>query len=115
MNGGAGDGRGGKHGSGGGGAGDKDSNVFYENEENTIDDALRLDSSIDHSTHHIIQAAIDPIAWKTELERVAPKLKSIQPLSTNEWRSHVDQTLSSKQQIEKVMTSNSGELSSINK
>jgi hypothetical protein len=118
MNGGAGGGRdgrgGGKHGSRGtGGGGDKD--VFYENDENTIDDALRLDSSIDHSTHHIIQAAIDPIAWKTELERVAPKLKSIQPLSTNEWRSHVDQTLSSKQQIEKVMTSNSGELSSINK
>ena len=29
---------------------------------------------------------IDPIEWKTELERVGPKLKAQQVLATNEWR-----------------------------
>jgi estrogen-related receptor beta like 1 len=91
-----------------------------ENEEQLLNSSfeennLRLDSSVDMSTHNIIQAAIDPIEWKTELERVGPKLKANVTLSTNEWRSHVDQTIGSKEQIEKVMSGSHSELQMINK
>jgi estrogen-related receptor beta like 1 len=35
----------------------------------------QLDTSMDNSTHNILQADVDPVLWKTELERVGPKLK----------------------------------------
>jgi intraflagellar transport protein 57 len=68
------------------------------------------DASIDQSNHQILQAAIDPIAWKTELERVGPKLRAQQQLSAHEWRAHVDQTLASKEQIDKILASAQGDL-----
>jgi len=61
------------------------------------------EASLDSSAHNILHAQVDPIEWKTELERVGPKLRAQQQLSTNEWRSHVDQTISNKSQIEKVL------------
>jgi estrogen-related receptor beta like 1 len=86
-----------------------------ENHDFSFEETMRLESSIDTGTHNIIQAQIDPIEWKTELERVGPKLKTNITLSTNEWRSHVDQTLSSKQLIDKVMSASQGELQVINR
>lgn len=80
--------------------------VIAEPEEDDSDDIARSDpieSSLDQSSHQIIQGQIDPIAWKTELERVAPTLKSQMTVSTNEWRSHVDQTIVSKGQIDKLL------------
>lgn len=71
--------------------------------------------SIDATAHHMIHAQIDPIAWKTELERVAPKLRAQQMPSTNEWRAHVDQTVTTKAQIEKLMGDSANELFSMNK
>ena len=87
-----------------------DDEVFYE-------DASRLDASVslDATAHQMIHAQIDPIAWKTELERVAPKLRAQQMPSTNEWRAHVDQTVTTKVQIEKLMGDSANELSSMNK
>ena len=73
-----------------------------------------IDTSLDTSTHQILQPAIDPIAWKTELERVGPKLKSQQLFSANEWRSHVDQTVTNKSQIDKVLNDTKGDLRSMN-
>ena len=64
---------------------------------------VQLETSLDASAHNILLNVVDPIEWKTELERVGPKLKASQQFGTNEWRSHVDQTLSSKEQIGKVM------------
>ncbi len=75
----------------------------------------KLDASLDGSTHHILQAAVDPIEWKTELERVGPKLRASLQLSTNEWRSHVDQTVTSKEHIEKVLGETQGDLQTMNK
>jgi hypothetical protein len=65
----------------------------------------------------MIVAQIDPIAWKTELERVAPKLKAqmIMLAGNHEWRSHVDQTVNTKANIEKLMGDNSSDLTAINK
>lgn len=73
------------------------------------------DASLDVSAHNILHAQIDPVEWKTELERVAPKLKALQTLSTNEWRSHVDQTITSKTHIEKLLSDNNSDLQSLNK
>lgn len=99
----------GKGGGGAGaGAGDEDLNFSFE-------ETFRLESSMENTNHNIIQAAIDPIEWKTELERVGPKLKTNLALSTNEWRAHVDQTMNSKSSIEKVMNGNQTELQVMNK
>jgi hypothetical protein len=80
-----------------------------------FEEASRLDTSIDLENHNILQAQIDPLEWKTELERVGPKLKANFVLSTNEWRSHVDQTITSKANIEKLMSDSQGDLQSMNK
>lgn len=61
--------------------------MFQDN--NRDDDGA--DGAIDEAAHQILQAAIDPIEWKTELERVGPKLRAQQQLPTHEWRAHVDQ------------------------
>jgi hypothetical protein len=58
---------------------------------------------------------VDPIIWKTELERVGPKLKAKQRLPTNEWRSHVDLTVTSKGHIEKVLSDTQGDLRGLNR
>jgi estrogen-related receptor beta like 1 len=70
---------------------------------------------MDNSMHNILQAAIDPLEWKTELERVGPKLRTQQQLSTNEWRAHVDQTIVSKGHIERVLGDTQGDLQSLHK
>lgn len=74
-----------------------------------------LDASLDGSAHHILQAAVDPVEWKTELERVTPKLRANLQLATNEWRSHVDQTVTSKGHIEKALGETQGDLQILNK
>ena len=33
-------------------------------------------NALDDSAHHMLHAQIDPIEWKTEVERVAPKLRA---------------------------------------
>lgn len=75
----------------------------------------RLETSLDASHHHILQALVDPVEWKTELERVGPKLRANQQQATNEWRSHVDQTVTSKGHIEKVLADTQGDLQAMNK
>ena len=74
------------------------------------------EASLDNSAHNILHAQIDPIEWKTELERVGPKLAKLsQQNFSNEWRSHVDQTTSNKNQIEKVLGETQGDLLSMNR
>jgi hypothetical protein len=70
---------------------------------------------MDNSSHNILLGTVDPIKWKTELERVGPKLKAHQQLSTNEWRAHVDQTISSKDHIERVLGDTQGNLEFVNR
>ena len=84
-------------------------------EDLQFEEASRLDASLDASHHNILQALVDPVEWKTELERVGPKLRANQQLVTNEWRSHVDQTVASKGHIEKVLADTQGDLQSMNK
>lgn len=71
--------------------------------------------SLDGSAHQILHAQVDPIEWKTELERVGPKLRAHQQLTSNEWRAHVDSTVHNKGQIEKVLSDTQGDLQAINR
>lgn len=84
-------------------------------DEFTYEEPSKLDTSLDASAHHILQAVVDPVEWKTELERVGPKLRSNVVAGANEWRAHVDQTLTSKGHIEKVLSETHGDLQILNK
>lgn len=72
------------------------------------------ESLLDGSSRQILHGQIDPIEWKTELERVGQKLKTAQIVSTNEWRAHVDQTISSKDNIDKILVDTKGDLNALN-
>ena len=72
------------------------------------------DSILDGSSRQILYGQIDPIEWKTELERVGQKLKAQQVVSTNEWRAHVDQTITSKDSIDKILVDTKGGLGALN-
>ena len=119
-----GDDDGGHAGSGGGGKdGDGDGDIEDEAAGALDDDVVYEDAgrneaaeiSLDTSAHNILQALVDPVEWKTELERVGPKLKVNQTLAANEWRAHVDQTISSKSAIDKVLGDTQGDLQVMNK
>jgi estrogen-related receptor beta like 1 len=91
--------------------------------EGAVDDELFFQESVgaepevslDNSAHHMLTSHIDPVAWKTELERVGPRLRAQQQLASNEWRAHVDQTVSSKSQIEQLLSIAQGDLKSLNR
>ena len=72
------------------------------------------ESVLDGSSRQILHGQIDPIEWKIELERVGQKLKTQQVSSTNEWRAHVDQTISSKDSIDKILDETKGDLAATN-
>lgn len=88
--------------------------MLYNEAGNNID-IDPTDTSMDSSAHNILVSAVDPVVWKTELERVGPKLKSQQPLSANEWRAHVDQTITSKDSIAKLLSETQTDLQVLDK
>lgn len=96
---------------GGMGGNGADEDILYEE----IARADITEASLDSSAHQILHAQVDPIEWKIELERVTPKLKAHQTLGTNEWRSHVDQTITSKSSIERILEDAQSDLQSINR
>lgn len=73
------------------------------------------DSQLDGSSRQILYGQIDPLEWKTELERVSQKLKTQQVVSTNEWRAHVDQTGTSKEAIEGILKDSSSDLNALSR
>jgi estrogen-related receptor beta like 1 len=89
---------------------EEDENDVEGLEEDIVFESDLAENSLDSSMHNILQAVVDPVEWKTELERVGPKLKASQNQNTNEWRSHVDQTLTNKLQIEKILTDTQSDL-----
>ena len=72
-------------------------------------------SSDDIAAHQVLEAKVDPVEWKTELERVGPKLRAGQALSTNEWRAHVDLTVTSRGAIAKVLEDTRSDLAGLSK
>ncbi|ETW08581.1 hypothetical protein H310_01130 [Aphanomyces invadans] len=51
------------------------------------------DNDLEESTKQIILTTVDPLLWKTELERVGPKLKAkMKEDEGKEWHTHIEQT-----------------------
>ena len=93
-----------------------DGGVPGDDEVYNADSRLEMSEvSVDMSARQIHTSQVDPLHWKTELERVGPKLKQKQQLSSNEWRSHVDMTVTSKERIERVLLDTQGDLRSLNR
>ena len=54
--------------------------------------------------HEIMESKVDALAWKTELERVGPRLRlSAKAAAGKEWRAHVELTKTSAENINKTM------------
>ena len=94
------------------GGGIEEDGLYQQADGGRVEDK---DMSLDNSHHHILEGGIDPIEWKTEVERVAPRLRAVAALGANEWRSHVDQAISSKDKIEKVLAETQTDLTLVNK
>ncbi|RYH30093.1 hypothetical protein EON65_06235 [archaeon] len=89
-----------------GGAGDEE--LLYE-------ETSRLETSQDTSVMNILQPQIDPLEWKTELERVGPKLITGGTVGGNEWRAHVDQSVRGREQVSKLMSVSKTDLNALSK
>ena len=103
---------------------EEETNDVEEDDDIPVDEEVQLSESIrrdvaeisvDEEAHQILQAQVDPVEWKTELERVGPKLRTKQDVGPTEWRAHVDQTVTSKNHIEKVLGETEGDLTSMQK
>lgn len=74
-----------------------------------------VDMSMDNSHYQVLEGGVDPIEWKTEVERVAPRLRVPANLGANEWRSHVDQVATSKGSIEKILGDTQADLNIVSR
>jgi intraflagellar transport protein 57 len=63
--------------------------------------------------HKIIENTIDPLVWKTELERVGPRLKATSGALGKEWRAHIEQTKEHEKTIQAVLPSAQQHMKSI--
>ena len=63
--------------------------------------------------HQLIANTIDPLVWKTELERVGPRLKASGATLGKEWRAHIEQTKVHEKTIQAVLPSAQGHMKSI--
>ena len=61
----------------------------------------------------IIESRVDPIEWKTELERVGPRLRTNMNNVGKEWRSHIEQTKKHEDTIKKEIPTTEGTLQQI--
>lgn len=68
-----------------------------------------------NEAHQMIENTIDPLLWKTELERVGPRLKasSSSLLGNKEWRSHIESTKLHEKTIQTVLPSAQGHMKNI--
>jgi intraflagellar transport protein 57 len=65
---------------------------------------------VDMEERKVIESSVDPIKWKTELERVSAKLKPPQALGAREWREHIEQTKKNEETIQRVFGESRGQL-----
>lgn len=71
---------------------------------------------LEESQKEIILATVDPIAWKTELERVGPKLKAgVKGDVGKEWRAHIEQMKKHEAAIRKILPNSATQLKDIGK
>ncbi|CAN0374930.1 unnamed protein product, partial [Pylaiella littoralis] len=61
------------------------------------------DIGISDSQAAMLEAKIDPVEWKRELERVGPRLKMAASAAGKEWRGHVEQTKKHEEAIQAAL------------
>lgn len=59
--------------------------LYSDENESKMDDVMNT------SYMEEVKSDVDPLKWRQELDRVAPKLKPVQTASTKEWRTHLEQ------------------------
>lgn len=71
---------------------------FYADADFSRDnECVRIDDTADT----VIEPNIDPIEWRTELERVGPSLQAhIKKKQDNDWKGHIDQANSESKKVE---------------
>jgi estrogen-related receptor beta like 1 len=62
---------------------EEDAPMFAAGEDENIEN---------NENNNLIDSNVDPIEWKTELERVGPRLRTNNAQAGKEWRSHIEQT-----------------------
>ena len=80
---------------------DDDEDVFYADlvqQEQSVDQAEEEENA--ETNREMLQSTVDPVAWKTEVERVAPRLKIKPSFTGKEWRSHLEQTKKHEEMLE---------------
>ncbi|OQR99027.1 Intraflagellar Transport Protein 57 [Achlya hypogyna] len=107
-----------------------DDDVVVEEDEELYTDTIRAkteESELEESTKQIIIAAVrfrveamaqyvDPLLWKTELERVGPKLKAkVKEDDGKEWHTHIEQTKKHDATIQDNLANTSAQLKAITK
>ncbi|CAM9899102.1 unnamed protein product [Ectocarpus sp. 12 AP-2014] len=61
------------------------------------------DMGVSDSQVAMLEAKVDPVEWKRELERVGPKLKMAASAAGKEWRGHVEQTKKHEEAIQAAL------------
>jgi estrogen-related receptor beta like 1 len=88
--------------------------AIFGNDKNSLDGDDSFNDSFNNESHQMIENTIDPLLWKTELERVGPRLKSsTQSLGSKEWRAHIEQTKQHEKTIQTILPSAQGHMKSI--
>jgi len=89
--------------------GDEDEEVLYTEMVH-----MAPESKLEESQEGIIESNVDPLLWKTELERVGPRLKiQLQDDTGKEWRGHIEQTRKHEQTILSKLEETKTQLQSI--
>ncbi|GMI44830.1 hypothetical protein TrCOL_g13083 [Triparma columacea] len=84
---------------------EEDAAMFTEADENAF---------VHSENQQIIESRVDPIEWKTELERVGPRLRLNNNNVGKEWRSHINQTMKHSELIQKALPTTESILKQIN-
>ena len=84
-----------------------DQDDMYRHQENDLNNEKNDPQNLNSALLH---GMIDPNEWKIELERVAPKLKSLQFRANSEWRNHIVQVVDSTTSIEKVVSNTKSDI-----
>ncbi|RHZ33768.1 hypothetical protein DYB26_009579, partial [Aphanomyces astaci] len=88
--------------------------VEEEDEELYATRGKAEENDLDESAKQIILTSVDPLLWKTELERVGPKLKAkTKEDEGKEWHAHIEQTKKHSMTITENLSGTTAQLKAI--
>ena len=72
-----------------------------DEEEMFVSDANTANTESQDADQSMMESKVDPVAWKMELERVAPQLKVVLSSNSKEWRAHLEMAANLDKEISK--------------